>query len=275
MKARAKTGARVCDPHAEPQSKFDFRLVRCRSDNYAVLFHDAESGETALVDAPEFGPIDVALQETGWNLTHILITHHHADHVAANEELKAKHGATIIGPEKNRGQIPGMDRGVRDGDKIDFGGEVIDVLAVPGHTLGHVAYYMCASKVVFTGDTLFSLGCGKIFEGDGELMWHSLDMLRHLPEQTMMYCGHEYTLNNAEFALTVEPGNVDLQKRAEEVRRLVREGRPTIPVSIGLEKKTNPFLRPDSYEIRENLNMHGVENWRVFAALRERKDQFG
>ncbi len=269
-----KANAGVCEPAAEPQSKFDFRLVRCRTDNYAVLFHDPESGETALVDAPEFGPVDAALQEAGWTLTHVLITHHHADHVAANEELKAKYGATIIGPEKNRGQIPGLDRGVKDGDKITFGGDVIDVLAVPGHTLGHVAYYMCNSKVVFTGDTLFSLGCGRIFEGDAETMWHSLDMLRHLPEDTLMYCGHEYTLNNGEFALTVEPRNKDLQRRVEEVRQLLREGRPTIPVSIGQEKKTNPFLRPDSAEIRDVLDMHGVENWRVFGALRERKDHF-
>ena len=268
----AKTA--VCNPTVQPQSKFDFRLVRCRTDNYAVLMHDPESGETAVIDTPEFGPIDAALEAEGWQLTHILNTHHHYDHVDANEALKEKYGATVIGPEKNRGRIPGLDRGVRDGDKIAFGGEIIDVLAVPGHTLGHVAYYLCNSKVVFTGDTLFSLGCGRIFEGDAEMMWHSLDVLRHLPEDTLMYCGHEYTLTNGEFALTVEPNNEALQKRVEEVRDLLRQRKPTIPVTIGLEKRTNPFLRPESPEIRDSVNMHGVENWRVFAALRERKDHF-
>jgi len=264
----------VCDPTIEPQSKFDFKLVRCRTDNYAVLVHDPQSGDTLVVDTPEFAPIDAALTEAGWKLTHILNTHHHADHVDANIALKEKYGATIYGPKKNAGQIPGMDKGLNDGDKLSFGGEIIDVIAVPGHTLGHVAYYICGEKVVFTGDMLFSLGCGRIFEGDAEMMWHSLDMLRHLPEDTLMYCGHEYTLNNGEFALTVEPGNEDLRRRVEEVRELLRAGKPTIPVSIGLEKKTNPFLRPESPEIRENVNMKGVENWRVFAALRERKDRF-
>lgn len=264
----------ICDPTVEPQSKFDFKLIRCRTDNYAVLVHDPGSGDTLVVDTPEFGPIDEALRETGWKLTHILNTHHHHDHVGANEALKEKHDATILGPAANKGQIPGLDKGLKDGDKIDFGGEVIDVIAVPGHTLGHVAYYMCSEKVVFTGDTLFSLGCGRIFEGDAEMMWHSLDMLRHLPEDTLMYCGHEYTLNNGEFALEVEPGNEALQQRMEEVRELLRQGKPTIPVSIGLEKRTNPFLRPESQEIRDHVQMHGVENWRVFGSLRERKDRF-
>ncbi len=251
-----------------------FVLVPCRADNYAVLVHAPDTGETLVVDTPEEAPIARALEERGWRLTHILNTHHHHDHVDANLALKERHGARVLGPAANAGRIPGLDEGLKDGDGVSFGGETIDVIGVPGHTLGHLAYYMCAERVVFTGDTLFSLGCGRIFEGDAEMMWHSLDLLRHLPEETLVYCGHEYTLNNGEFALEIEPGNVALRERVEEVRRLMRARRPSLPTSIGLEKATNPFLRPESAEIRDNVNMHGVENWRVFAAVRQRKDHF-
>jgi hydroxyacylglutathione hydrolase len=255
-------------------STLDIRIVPCRTDNYAFILHDAESGETMVIDTPEAEPIQKVLEREGWRLTHIVNTHHHYDHVEGNEALKAAHGATVYGPAHDAGRIPGLDRGLRDGDGISLGDHRFDVIAVPGHTLGHLAYYICDQKVVFTGDTLFSLGCGRMFEGDAETMWHSLDLLRHLPEDTLMYCGHEYTLANAEFALTVEPGNEALRKRVEEAREQRRAGKPTIPVTIGLERQTNPFLRPESIEIRENLDMMGVENYRVFAELRQRKDRF-
>ena len=255
-------------------SVLDIRIIRCRTDNYAFIVHDPESGQTMVGDTPEFGPIDAALQKEGWGLDLIVNTHHHHDHVDANLALKEKYGAKVLGPKHDAGRIPGIDRGLRDGDGFSLGEHKFDVIAVPGHTLGHLAYYICDQKAVFTGDTLFSLGCGRMFEGDAEMMWHSLDLLRHLPDDTLMFCGHEYTLNNGEFALTVEPNNKALQERVEEVRELLRAGKPTIPVTIAREKETNPFLRPESIEIRENLDMMGVENYRVFAELRQRKDNF-
>ena len=253
----------------------EIRQIRCRSDNYAVLLHDPESGETMVVDTPDARAINAELEKEGWRLTHIVNTHHHYDHVDGNEALKAEHGATVYGPAHDRDRIPGLDVALKDGDGLSLGNHRFDVIAVPGHTMGSLAYYICDERIVFTGDTLFSLGCGRMFEGDAETMWHSLDLLRHLPDDTTIYCGHEYTLNNAEFALTVEPGNEALRKRAEEVRRLMRERKPACPTTVALEKATNPFLRPESPEIRENLGMMGVENYRVFAELRQRKDAFG
>ena len=250
------------------------RQVPCRADNYAVLVHDPESGETMVVDTPEAAPVEAALKAEGWKLTAIVNTHHHADHVAGNLALKEAHGATIFGPAQDRDRIPGLDRPLKDGDGLSLGAHRFDVIAVPGHTLGSLAYYICDEKIVFAGDTLFSLGCGRMFEGDAETMWHSLDLLRHLPEDTRLYCGHEYTPSNAEFALEVEPGNEALRRRVEKVRALRREGRPTLPSTIAQERATNPFLRPESAEIRKNLDMEGVENWRVFAELRQRKDAF-
>ncbi len=250
------------------------RQVPCRTDNYAVLVHDPESGETMVVDTPEAGPIEAALEEEGWKLTAIVNTHHHADHVAGNLALKEAHGAAVLGPAHDGERIPGLDRPLKDGDGFSLGAHRFDVIAVPGHTLGSLAYYICDEKIVFAGDTLFSLGCGRMFEGDAETMWHSLDLLRHLPEDTRLYCGHEYTLANAEFALQVEPGNEALRERGEQVRALRRSGQPTLPSTIALERATNPFLRPESAEIRKNLDMEGVENWRIFAELRQRKDAF-
>ncbi len=255
-------------------STLEIRIVPCRMDNYAFILHDPESGETMVIDTPQTEPIRKVLDEEGWRLNYIVNTHHHHDHVEGNEALKAEYGATVYGPAHDRARIPGLDRGLKDGDGFSLGNHRFDVIAVPGHTMGHLAYYICDQKVVFTGDTLFSLGCGRMFEGDAETMWHSLDLLRHLPEDTRMFCGHEYTLANAEFALTVEPHNEDLKTRVEEARAQRRAGKPTIPTTIGLEKKTNPFLRPESIEIRETLDMMGVENYRVFAELRQRKDRF-
>jgi hydroxyacylglutathione hydrolase len=258
----------------DAMSLLDIRIVRCRTDNYAFIVHDPDSGRTMVVDTPEFGPIDAELQKEGWGLDLIVNTHHHQDHVDANLALKEKYGAEVLGPKHDAERIPGLDRGLRDGDGFSLGEHRFDVIAVPGHTMGHLAYYICDQKAVFTGDTLFSLGCGRMFEGDAEQMWHSLDLFRHLPDETRLYCGHEYTLANAAFALTVEPGNEALRKRAEEVRKLRADGLPTLPSTIALEKATNPFLRPDSMEIRENLGMTGVENYRVFGELRAMKDNF-
>ena len=255
-------------------SALQIRQVLCHEDNYAVIVHDPESGGTLVVDTPQAAPIREALEAEGWRLTHILNTHHHHDHVEGNAELKELYGAKVHGPAHDKDRIPGLDVALRDGDGVSLGAHRIDVIAVPGHTLGSLAYFICGENILFAGDTLFSLGCGRMFEGDAEQMWHSLDLLRHLPEDTRMYCGHEYTLANAAFALSVEPGNAALQKRAGEVRKLREKGEPALPVTMAEEKATNPFLRPESEEIRKSLGLHALENWRVFGELRQMKDNF-
>lgn len=246
----------------------------CRSDNYCVLIHDKNNNLTASIDAPEAEPIRRALQDKGWKLTHILTTHHHGDHIAGNSALKSETGCLIIGPKKEAGSIPGIDREVEEGSTFNFGDYAVRVLDTPGHTLGHVTYWMPDANVVFVGDTLFSLGCGRLFEGDAEMMWKSLEKLRLLPKETLIYCGHEYTKSNAAFALSVEPNNEALQQRAAEIEELRAAGRPTLPVSLAAELAQNPFLRPESGEIQANLNMAGQPLATIFAELRRLKDVF-
>jgi hydroxyacylglutathione hydrolase len=245
----------------------------CLSDNYGVLIHDASANVTASIDAPEASAVEAALAETGWTLTHILTTHHHGDHTGGNRALKTATGCTIVGPRKEAGRIPGIDVEVGEGDHVPFGAFEAQVLETPGHTAGEISYWFPEAGVVFTGDTLFSLGCGRLFEGSAEQMWQSLSKLMKLPPETAVYCGHEYTLSNAQFALTIEPGNAALQARAEEVRQLRDAGRATLPTTIGRELETNPFLRPASPEIQERLRMQGEAEWRIFGEIRRRKDQ--
>lgn len=245
----------------------------CRGDNYCVLVHDAASGATASIDAPETAAVRNALAETGWRLTHILTTHHHGDHVAGNLDLKEEWGCEIVGPARERERIPGIDRAVGEGDTIRFAGHDVAVIDTPGHTSGHVSYHFAAAGLAFVGDTLFSLGCGRLFEGTAEQMWSSLSKLAKLPEETRVHCGHEYTLANARFALTIEPGNAALVARAREVERLREQGRATLPTTIGLELATNPFLRAGtSDEIRARLGLETARDADVFAEVRRRKD---
>jgi hydroxyacylglutathione hydrolase len=244
----------------------------CRSDNFGVLINDAESGLTASIDAPEAEAVRDALKAKGWALTHILVTHNHPDHVAGIAPLKSETGCTVAGPAQ--GRISGGDVGLREEDHYSFGKWTAQVLETPGHTLDHIVYWFEDAGLLFAGDTLFSLGCGRLFEGTAAQMWASLQKLMRLPHDTTVYCGHEYTLNNAEFALTVESGNDALQQRAEEVRRLRASGRPTLPTTIGRELETNPFLRPDSAEIRQTIGMEDAADETVWAALRRRKDRY-
>lgn len=246
----------------------------CRSDNFGVLIHDPESGLTASIDAPEEGPISAKLTEKSWRLDHIFTTHHHGDHVEANLALKSAHGCTITGPSGEAAKIPGIDRDVREGDTIAFGEFELEVIETPGHTLGHISYVIPKAGVAFVADTLFALGCGRVFEGTPEMMWHSLEKLLALPDSTTVYCGHEYTLANAKFALTIEPGNADLVARAKEIEALRNAGKPTLPTTMAIEKKTNPFLRVDEPEIRANLSMADATPAEVFAEIRKRKDNF-
>jgi hydroxyacylglutathione hydrolase len=266
-------------------SKLEIRQFPCRSDNYGVLIHDEAAGITAAIDAPDEKAVRDELKRAGWHLTDIFTTHHHFDHVEGNLGLKRETGCTIYGPAKEAADIPGIDKTVRQGDKIQFGGFEAEVLETPGHTPGHVTFYIpeavqaasagTKSGVAFVGDTLFSVGCGRVMEGRHAEMWHSLEKLFALPPATFIYCGHEYTQSNVNFALAVDPDNEALRKRKREVDALRAEGKPTLPVLLATELETNPFLRVGSSAIRKSLGMGAdVPNAKVFEELRRRKDHF-
>lgn len=252
---------------------FEIVLLPCLADNYSVLLHDPVSGETAAIDAPHAGAIRAALNERNWRLNHLFITHHHTDHTAGIADLKGHYGASVTGPEAEADRIPGLTRGVTEATPLEFAGHPIRVLETPGHTLGHVTYHFPDDGLVFTGDTLFSMGCGRIFEGDPQMMWNSVSKIGALPGDTRIYCGHEYTLGNARFALSVEPENETLKSRVAEVEAQRVAGEPTIPTTIDLENATNPFLRPDSRMIRARLGLNSAPDWEVFARLRHLKNK--
>jgi hydroxyacylglutathione hydrolase len=253
-------------------AELEIHQFPCLSDNYGVLIHDPEADVTASIDAPETEAVRAALAEKGWRLAHILTTHYHADHTDGNLPLKSETGCTIVGPRAEAGKVRGIDVEVGDGDTYQFGSFEVRVLDTPGHTAGHISYWIPEAKVAFVGDTVFAMGCGRLFEGDAKTMWNSLSKIIALPPETTLYCGHEYTQSNADFALTVEPGNEALQARAEEVRDLRAQGKPTLPTVLARELETNPFLRPGSAEIRANLGMEEAEDWEVFGEVRRRKD---
>ena len=252
----------------------EIRQFLCRTDNFGVLVHDPDSGKTISIDAPEEGPIVAAMDAEGWTLTHILTTHHHGDHVAANLALKDAYGVEIVGPQQEQAKIPGIDRAVAGGDRLQIGGIAIEVIDTPGHTIGEVSYFLPDAKALFAADALFSLGCGRLFEGDAAMLWTSLQRLRALPDDTMLYCGHEYTTTNARFAVDVDPGNTALRNRVEEVERLRIAGKATLPVSLGEEKRTNPCLRADNADLMAEMNMAGADPVAVFATLREKRNSY-
>jgi hydroxyacylglutathione hydrolase len=244
------------------------------TDNYIYLAHDPESGMTAVIDPALTEPVIEALRQEGWGLTHILNTHHHTDHIGANLELKSLTKCIIVGPAADEARIPGIEVMLGDGDSFKLGHATAKIFDVPGHTKGHIAYWFEQDAALFCGDTLFSMGCGRLFEGTPEQMWSSLQKLMALPDETKVYCAHEYTAANGRFAMAVEPDNPALQRRVEEVLSLRAVDRPTVPSTIGVEKKTNPFLRPDSAEIQANIDLSGADAVTVFAETRRRKDLF-
>jgi hydroxyacylglutathione hydrolase len=247
----------------------------CLTDNYGVLVHDSKTGATASIDAPEAGPILAALDQKGWKLTDLLITHHHADHIQGAPELKARFpDLAIVGPAKEVSRIPGLDTLVSEGDYVRVGSLEARAIETPGHTTGHIAYYFSEEEFVFCGDTLFSLGCGRAFEAPYAVLWSSLLKLAALPGDTQVYCGHEYTEANARFALTIEGKNPVLKDRAEHVARLRAEDRPTLPTTIGLELAANPFLRAEEPSVQAAVGLAGADPAEVFAELRSRKDRF-
>ena len=246
----------------------------CLSDNFGVLLRDPATGVAALVDAPEEAPILAAVKRTGWTPKLILTTHHHMDHVEANLALKQRFGLRIVGPEAEKAKIPGIDETVGQGSVVPLGSEKAEVIFTPGHTAGHVSYHFPQSKVVFTADTLFALGCGRLFEAPAAVMYESLKKLAALPADTKVYCGHEYTLANARFALTIDPDNAALKTRARKIEALRGEDKPTLPTTIGEELATNPFLRWGDPAIRKHLGMEDAPDAEVFAEIRRRKDNF-
>ncbi|WP_284264084.1 hydroxyacylglutathione hydrolase [Roseicyclus amphidinii] len=248
--------------------------IPCLQDNYAYLLHDPATGRTALVDAPEAAPIEATLAARGWQLTDILITHHHWDHVDGVEALRSATGARVWGAAADAHRLPPLDHALAEGDTVEIGtlqGHVIDV---SGHTVGHVAYHFPGAGAVFTADSLMALGCGRLFEGTPGQMWESLQKLAALPPATLVCSGHEYTAANARFALTIEPGNTALRSRCDAVAAARAEGRPTVPSSLTEELATNPFLRAADPGIAAQLEMAGAAPADVFARIRSLKDAF-
>jgi hydroxyacylglutathione hydrolase len=243
-------------------------------DNYLWLARDPATKATAVIDPAEAAPVLAALGTRGWRLTHILNTHHHGDHTGGNLALKQATGCTIVGPRADAARIPGIEVAVGEGDTYRLGEAMAQVFDVPGHTRGHIAYWFAESRALFCGDTIFALGCGRLFEGTPAQMWSSISKLRRLPPETRVYCAHEYTQSNARFALTVEPSNAALVARAEEVDRKRAKGQATVPSTLGEEVATNPFLRADRPELLAAAGLEGLDPVAAFGEVRRRKDNF-
>ena len=255
-------------------ARLEIHQIPVLGDNYVYLVHDSVSGETACVDPAVAGPVRDALQGKGWRLSHILNTHHHGDHTGGNMELKQVTGCTIVGSAADAARIPGIDVRVAEGDTVAIGSHVARVMDVPGHTSGHIAFWFENSKALFSGDTLFSLGCGRLFEGSAEQMWASLLKFHSLADDTRVYCAHEYTNSNADFALSIDPDNAALNRRADEITRLREAGQPTVPSMMGDEKAANPFLRADDDSLLAATGLTGQDAVSAFAEIRHRKDIF-
>jgi hydroxyacylglutathione hydrolase len=252
----------------------EIALVPMLTDNYAYLLHDEASGATAILDPSEAQPALDAAAARGWTISHILDTHHHHDHCGGNLGIKQATGAKVVGSAYDRERIPGIDLAVDEQSGFDFAGHKAQVLFIPGHTRGHIAFHFADSKAVFCGDTLFSIGCGRMFEGTPDVMWPSLLKLRALPDDTRIYCGHEYTEANIRFARAADPDNAALKARADEAKRLRAAGRPTIPALLGAEKQANPFLRADAPELAARFGGRDKPAHEIFGAIRAAKDRF-
>lgn len=248
-------------------------LLPAFGDNYIFLLHDQDSGKTAVVDPGDAQVVIDALESRGWQLDTILVTHHHPDHIGGNSTLIKKYACQVVGFAGDRERVTGITQTVSEGDSFPLGSSMAQVIEVPGHTTGHIAYWFQADQALFCGDTLFAMGCGRLFEGTAQQMWRSLEKLANLPGETRVYCAHEYTQANGQFALKVEPNNRALQQRMKIVGESRQNNQPTIPSTIALELETNPFLRPQSPEIRDHLKMGESENWQVFAQVRQLKDR--
>lgn len=246
--------------------------IPCLEDNYAFLVHNAQTGDTLLVDAPDAPPIQAVLDAQGWTLTDILLTHHHWDHVDGLAPLRGS--ARVIGAKADAHRLPALDLEVSEGDTITICGEPAAVFDVSGHTINHIAVHFPHSGLLFTADSLMALGCGRLFEGTPAQMWDSLQKLRALPHDTRVCSGHEYAETNARFALTIEPDNRHLISRVEDITKTRADGRPTVPSDLGLEARTNPFLRADVPALKSAMGMADADPADVFAAVRKKRDVF-
>jgi hydroxyacylglutathione hydrolase len=252
----------------------DLVTIPCLKDNYAFLVHDAASGVTAVVDVPDEAPILAALQAQGWQLSHILITHHHDDHIAGVEALRAATGAKVWGAKADAHRLPRLDHALSEGDTVTIGDHIGHVIDVSGHTIGHIAFHFPDSDLVFTADSLMAAGCGRLFEGGADTMWASLSKLASLPPQTRVCSGHEYTTSNIRFALSLEPDNPELISRSKRVSAAREDVRPTVPSTLSEELATNPFLRAALPELKAAVGLTGATDAEVFAEIRRRKDKF-
>ena len=255
-------------------SVLEIHQIPVLSDNYVYLAHDPATGDTAAVDPAVVDPVLDAADAKGWTVTHILNTHHHGDHTGGNLEIKSRTGCTIVGPRADRDRIPGIDVEVGDGDTYLLGEAKARVFDVPGHTHGHNAYWFEESDALFCGDTLFALGCGRVFEGTMDQMWSSLSKLKTLPGSARIFCAHEYTQSNGRFALSVEPNNTALIDRMADIDDKRQRNIPTVPSTLNEELATNPFLRPDSDDLQRTIGLVGGDAVSVFTETRRRKDNF-
>ncbi len=246
----------------------------CLADNYGFLVRDTQTGQCAAIDTPDARAISEVLEARKWRLTQIWNTHWHPDHTGGNLALKKLWDCEIIGPAAEKGKIPGADRFVSENDNVRLGKTDARVIETPGHTSGHIVYYLADKRVAFVGDTLFALGCGRLFEGTPAQMWASLKKLRALPDETQIFCAHEYTQANARFAVTIEPANAQLELHSAQINALRRDGVPTVPTTISKEKASNPFLRADQATVAAALNMSSADPVAIFAEIRQRKDRF-
>jgi hydroxyacylglutathione hydrolase len=251
-----------------------FHTFLCLSDNIGVLIHDPATGATASVDVPEAAAVERALKDKDWRLTHIIVTHRHADHVQGIPALKAKTGARVVAPKKAAAQVPDADEFVAGGDKVKIGGLTASVIDTPGHCADHISYWLEAEKALFAGDTIFTLGCGRVSEAPAAVLWSSLQRIAALPDDTRIWSGHEYTLANAKFALSVDGGNAALKARYAQIEKLRGEGKLTVPTTLAEEKATNPFLRAGDPQVQKAVGMTGADAGVAFAELRERKNRF-
>ena len=248
--------------------------IPCLTDNYAYIVHDDNFKTVGVVDPSEAKPIISFLKKKNLKLNYILNTHHHFDHIGGNIELKNIYNAKIVGFLGDKHRIPGIDITLVNNENWSFGNSTVKVFHIPGHTLGHICFFFEKEKIVFTGDTLFSLGCGKIFEGSHEQMFASLNKIKQLPKDTMIYCGHEYTYKNAEFCMIHDSNNIHLKKKFEKIKKLRSENLPTMPSSLEDELKSNIFLRCDQNDLKIKLNMKNEEDFKVFKKVRDLKDSF-
>jgi hydroxyacylglutathione hydrolase len=252
----------------------EIRQFPCLSDNYGYLARDRSTGEVAAIDTPDSAAINAALAREGWALNHIFNTHWHPDHAGGNLALKERWGCRIVGPRGEAPKIPGIDEAVGDGDVVMLGDSRAVVFDTPGHTLGHIIYHFADDGAAFVGDTIFAVGCGRLFEGTPAQMWSSLSKIAGLPAETKLYCAHEYTQANARFALTVDGGNEALLARSRDIARLRAAGASTVPTTVALERATNPFLRARDPGLQASIGMAGADPVAVFAEIRKRKDRF-